>query len=240
MEFIQEYWRAYVSGLGVTMGITLVSMAMSLAIGTILGQWRNSRRAPLRIISGIYVALFRGIPPLLAFFLVYFGLPSALGQEGSVLRWAVSPLNNQFIAAIIALGVVSAAYSAEIIRASIASIPSGQISAARSLGMLPWTRFRRVVLPQAGRIAIPPLTNEAITVLKGTSLASVIGVVELTRSAQEAASATFQTLLAFSMAGVFYVVIVLCCQLILGHLERALDPTRKSSLPNTGALLMRH
>lgn len=229
LEFIETYWDDYVAGLGVTMGITVLSMVVSLVIGTVLGQWRTSSIRPLRLLSSTYVALFRGIPPLLAFFLVYFGLPSSVGPDTPLLSFAMSPLNNQFVAATIALGVVSAAYSAEIVRASIAAVPPGQLQAARSLGMLPWTRFRRVVLPQAGRVAIPPLTNEGITVLKGTSLASVIGVVELTRAAQEAASATFQTLLAYSMAGVFYVVIVLICQLVLGRVERRLDPARSSS-----------
>lgn len=227
MDFINEYWHPYLSGLGVTLLLTLTSMALSLVLGTVLGSWRNSQVPALRLISAAYVALFRGVPPLLAFFLVYFGLPSALGEHNAPFNWLVDPLNNQMISATIALGLVSAAYSAEIIRAAIASLPHGQVAAARSLGMLPWTRFRRVVIPQAARVAIPPLTNETITVLKGTSLASVIGVVELTRAAQEAASATFRTLLAYSMAGVFYVLLVLMLQLLLGWVERTLDPMRR-------------
>jgi His/Glu/Gln/Arg/opine family amino acid ABC transporter permease subunit len=220
IDFISQYWHSYLIGLLVATYVSIAAMAISVVIGTLGALGRRSQNRILRFLADAYVAVFRAVPPLLALYIVYFGLPSWAAQVGlpGVAEF-FAPLDNRIISAIIALALVSAAYSAEIIRAGLASVPPEQLEAARSIGMSYRLAFRRVIAPQAARIAFPPLGNEYIGVLKSTSLASVIGVVELMRAAQVAAGATFENLLAYSFAGVYYIIFVIALQTILNRVE---------------------
>ncbi|MDQ0392808.1 amino acid ABC transporter permease [Labrys monachus] len=221
IDFVTSYTQLYVTGALVGLGLALLSFAGSLAIGLAAALGRISSRRWLRLLTGAYVALFRGVPPLVLLYIVYFGLPAWAHQTGDAALIALlSPLDNRLLAATVAFAINSGAYSTEIFRASILSVQADQMEAARSLGMSYALGMRRIVLPQALRIAVPPLSNELIIVLKGTSLASVIGVSELMRNAQTAASATFQNLIAYSYAAVFYVVFVI----VLQSLVRILAP----------------
>lgn len=226
IEFIGRYWHSYLVGLGVALYISVAAMAVSIVIGTLGALGRRSGSGYVRALASGYVAVFRAVPPLLALYIVYFGLPALASDLGTpFLSGLLMPLNNRIVAAVIAFCLVSGAYSTEIIRAGIASVPDEQWEAARSIGMSHALAFRRVVAPQAARIAFPPLGNEYISVLKGTSLASVIGVVELMRSAQLAAGATFQNLLAYSLAGVYYIAFVIVLQTVFNRLERRFPGT---------------
>jgi His/Glu/Gln/Arg/opine family amino acid ABC transporter permease subunit len=227
IEFAQEYFWLYCVGTAIGIGLTLLSVAGSIFLGLWIALARLSGKRPLRLFGSIYVALFRGVPPLVLLYIVYFGLPTlAQNADNAFLIALLAPLNNRLFAATIAFAINSAAYSAEIIRAAIISVPASQLEAARSFGMSHAQSMRRIVLPQALRVAFPPLGNEFITVLKGTSLASVIGVTELMRTAQMAAANTFQNLTAYSFAGVFYVVMVVLLQLGLSVLENRFTPKR--------------
>jgi His/Glu/Gln/Arg/opine family amino acid ABC transporter permease subunit len=220
LEFISRYWDSYLIGLVMACAISAAAMAASIMIGTVGAQARRSRYALVRWLASGYVAVFRAVPPLLTLYLVYFGLPTWAAQANvPVLSQFLEPLNNRIVAAIVAFALTSGAYSTEIIRSGIESVHSEQIDAAQSIGMTSSQTFRRVIAPQAFRVAFPPLGSEYIYVLKGTSLASVIGVVELMRTAQLAAGATFQSLLAYSLAGAYYLGFVLVLQLTLGRLE---------------------
>lgn len=171
--------------------------------------------------TGGYVAVFRALPPLLTLYFVFFGLPIwAAYAEIPLLSTFLESFNNRVAAAIVAFALTSSAFSTEIIRSGIESVPREQWDAAKSIGMPYGLALRRVIAPQAFRIAFPPLGSEYIYVLKGTSLASIIGVVELMRNAQIAAGATFQNLFAYSMAGAYYVGFVVVLQILLGHLEQ--------------------
>ena len=139
----------------------------------------------------------------------------------------LAPLNNRILAAVVAFGFNSGAYSTEIIRSAIAAIPPEQMEAAQSLGMSYWLAMRRIIIPQSARVAFPPLGNEFIAVIKGTSLASVIGVTELMRHAQLVAAATFQNLAAYTLAAVFYVVLVIILQSGVSLIERRFSLTHK-------------
>jgi His/Glu/Gln/Arg/opine family amino acid ABC transporter permease subunit len=220
-QFIGSYWTAYLHGLCVALVVSIAAMALSVALGTFGALGRRSHNPFVRFVSSAYVGIFRGLPPLVALFIVYFGLPTwAQATHNSVVQSLMSPLDHRLIAAAIAFGITSGAYSTEIIRGSLAAVPAEQIESGRSIGMSRFLTFRRVIAPQALRIALGPLSNEYVSLLKGTSLASIIGVSELLREAQTAASTTFRELLAYSMAGVYYIVVVLLMQFLVNIAEK--------------------
>jgi His/Glu/Gln/Arg/opine family amino acid ABC transporter permease subunit len=219
-EFVAAYAGLYFKGLLIGLGLTVAAMAGAFIIGLAVALARLSRRSWLRAIGSGYVALFRGIPPLVLLYLIYFGLPAWAAQIGSPFLTAlVGPLDNRLLAATVAFSVNAGAYTTEIIRASIQALPHDQMEAARSIGMNYGLAMRRTVLPQSLRIAFPALCNEFIVILKGTSLASVIGVTELMRSAQMVAAATFLNLQAYVLAAFFYVVTVILLQLLSSMIE---------------------
>jgi len=151
-----------------TIAYTLGAFAFGLVLGTILALMRLSRVAPYRWVATGYIELFRGLPALLVLFLVGYGVPIAFPDReipGGVLGQVA-----------IGLGLTAAAYMAETIRAGIQAVPKGQMEAARTLGMSHFTAMRTIVIPQAFRIVIPPLTNEIILLTKDSSLAYVLGV----------------------------------------------------------------
>jgi glutamine transport system permease protein len=223
VQFAKDYVPLYFEGTLVAISVTIVSMMLSVTIGLVAALARLSKNRFAPGLVSTYVALFRGVPPLVLLYVVYFGLPSWAQQTGlRSLADFLAPLNNRILAAVIAFGFNSGAYSTEIIRSAIASIPHEQMETAQSLGMSYWLAMRRIIVPQSARVAFPPLGNEFIAVLKGTSLASVIGVTELMRDAQLVAAATFQNLMAYSLAGVYYVVLVIVLQSAVSWGERRL------------------
>jgi glutamine transport system permease protein len=228
IEFAEAYFGLYLKGVAVGLGLTMAAMAGAIVIGLIAAFGRISSNPVPRFLSYVYVAVFRGIPPLLMLYVVYFGVPAWAMETGSpILLKIFEPLNNRLIAATVAFAINAGAYATEIIRASILAIPQEQFETARSIAMSYWLAMRRIILPQAMRIAFPPLGNEFITVLKGTSLAAVIGVTELMRSAQLAASSTFKNMTAYTFAAIFYVCLVILLQGAIGVIERRLTPARR-------------
>lgn len=192
----------------VLLGVSSFVIGVGIGIGAAVG--RLSRFRPLRIMIGLYVSLFRGTPVLLQVLLVYYGLPQ-LGVE-------IEPVP----AVIIALSLHAGAYLTETFRAGITAVDTGQRDAAHSMGMTGSQQFRRVILPQAVRIVVPPVGNQFISLMKDTSLASVVTVVELTRVAEIVGSSTFRYLEMFVLAGLIYWII--CTVLAVGQetLERRL------------------
>lgn len=160
--------------------LLVFSMFFSFILGLLLSLMRLSRLRVFRWFAGAYVDFFRGLPLLLNFVFVYSGL--AIVGANSGLRFLILPPT---VAAVLSLSTTYAAYSAEVFRAGIESIHRGQMEAARSLGMTYAQSMRYVVLPQAIKVVIPPLTNEFIALIKDTSLASVISVGELLFRARE-------------------------------------------------------
>lgn len=235
VDFVDQYWLLYLKGLGIGLVIAVAAMATSVTLGTLGALGRRSSRRVIRALASTYAAVFRGVPPLVTLYLVYFGLPPwAASNDIPFLADFLQPLNNRIISAVVAFSLTSGAYTTEIIRAAIGAVRTEQIEAARALGMSRLTTFRRVTMPLAVRVALPALGNEFIIVVKGTSLASVIGVVEVMRTAQIAASATFQNLLAYSLAGVYYVAVVIVLQLVLARVESRLRMRSPSPLPARG------
>ncbi len=198
-------------GLWVTVILTLAGTAISLSLGQVLAFLRLSPVRPLRWIAGAYIDFVRGTPLLIQLFALYFGAPQ-LGLD-------ISPMT----AGILGLGLNGAAYMAEILRSGIVSVDPGQWEAAKALGMGPLMTLRRVILPQAYRIAIPPLTGSFVALLKDTSLVSTITVVELTRQAQTLIGASYRAVELYTAAAVLYFVLTYPLLKLADFLERRLS-----------------
>jgi polar amino acid transport system permease protein len=199
-------------GLRVTIELTVIAMAIGIVLGVILAVMRLS---PNPLVSGgswLYIWFFRGTPVLVQLLFWYniaalypklaLGIPFGPALVHVDANTAITP----FTAAILGLGLNEGAYMAEIVRAGIISVPEGQGDAARSLGMTRLQTLRRIVLPQAMRVIIPPTGNETISMLKTSSLASVIVVTELLYAAQLIYSVNFKTIQLLIVASVWYIV----------------------------------
>ncbi len=206
-------WRSLpylIVGAWTTIYLTVLSMAVSLVAGLFAALARLSRFAALKAISGAYIEFMRGTPLLVILLITYFGLPS------------VGINFTPFQAAIIGCGLCGGAYTAEIFRGGIISVNKGQFEAAHSLGMNYALTMRLVVLPQALRVVIPPLCNEFVTLLKDTSLVSVIGMAELVRRGQFVISRTFDPLSVYLGVALVYLVLTYLSSYLLRLLERRL------------------
>ena len=206
IPYIPEFLR----GIRATIIYASVSLCLACVVGLIVAMARRSAAAPLRWVAQGYVDLIRGTPALVQIFFIYFGLP-ALGI------YIAAPL-----AGIIAIGLNSAGYLAEIFRAGIAGVDGGQIEAGRSIGMSRNQTFRRVVLPQALRLAVPAAAGEFTSLVKGTSLLSTISITELTRVAQQVVSVTFRPIEAYLAVALVYLILNTAISQGSAWLERAL------------------
>ncbi|WAP66964.1 amino acid ABC transporter permease [Jiella pelagia] len=186
---------------GKTVLLSAISIAIGLAIGLLVCAAKLSPRRLLSIPATVYVSLFRGVPLLVQLLLIYNLLP------------VLGILVPSEVAAIAGLSLCTAAYQAENLRGGFNSVPRGLIEAADMVGMSPWQQLRRIRAPIAFRLTLPALVNEMILILKASSLISVVGVIELTRMAQNLSASTFRPLLFYSVAGAIYLVI---CWLVAG------------------------
>ncbi len=189
---IDSFWPLLSAGLIFTVPLTLITFVLGIVLGLSVALARLYGPAPLVMLVRFYVWLIRGTPLLVQLFLIFYGLPSA----GIVL--------DAFTAAVIGFTLNIGAYSSEIIRATLAAIPKGQWEAAYSIGMN-WPQVMwRVILPQAARIAVPPLSNTFISLVKDTSLAAAVTVPELFQAAQRLASVTYEPLILYIETALIY------------------------------------
>jgi His/Glu/Gln/Arg/opine family amino acid ABC transporter permease subunit len=200
-----------VAALKATIPLTVISFVVGLAIALVVALMRLSSVAPVSGLARVYVSLIRGTPLLVQLFLIFYGLP------------AIGLTFNPYTAAVIAFSLNVGGYAAEVIRAAILSVPKGQWEAASTIGMGYTTTLRRVILPQAARTAVPPLSNTLISLVKDTSLASVVLVTELTRVAQIAAGASFQFLPLYALAALYYWVVCLVLSFGQQRIEHRLE-----------------
>ncbi|MGN7469812.1 amino acid ABC transporter permease [Brevibacillus sp. SAFN-007a] len=191
--------------------LAIVSFFFGLIIAVLTALARLSGIKPLVGIARFYVSLIRGTPLLVQLFIIFYGLPS------------VGIMIDPFPSAIIGFSLNVGAYSSEIVRAAILSIHKGQWEAAYSLGMTYWQALRRVVLPQAARVSVPPLSNSFISLVKDTSLAAAILVPEMFRKAQEIVASTYEPLLVYSEAALIYWMICFVLSFAQDRIENKLD-----------------
>ncbi|HWI14025.1 MAG TPA: amino acid ABC transporter permease [Burkholderiales bacterium] len=214
-----EYWELLVSGIGWTLAVSALAWIIALALGAAIGTIRTTPyRWAVRIGNG-WVELFRNIPLLVQIFLWYFVIPEFVPP---LKRWliATDPTDAQFITAVICLGLFTSARIAEQVRAGIESLSRGQRYAGMAIGLNLRQVYRYVLLPMAFRIIIPPLTSEAMNLIKNTSIALTIGLAELTFRSREMGEYTFHFFEAFSAATIVYVVISLIANRVMAVIER--------------------
>jgi len=214
-----EYWELLVSGIGWTLAVSALAWIIALALGAAIGTIRTTPyRWAVRIGNG-WVELFRNIPLLVQIFLWYFVIPEFVPP---LKRWLINtdPTDAQFITAVICLGLFTSARIAEQVRAGIESLSRGQRYAGMAIGLNLRQVYRYVLLPMAFRIIIPPLTSEAMNLIKNTSIALTIGLAELTFRSREMGEYTFHFFEAFSAATIVYVVISLIANRVMAVIER--------------------
>ena len=197
------------SGFWATISLSLATMLLSVVLGLAVAMLGMARFRVLRWTNRIYVELFRSIPILVMILWVFYGLPVVLDIRLDV-----------FVAAMLAIAICDSAFEAEIFRAGIQSVETGQREAAMALGLSPWQRMRFVILPQAIRRVLPPIANQFIYVVKMSSLASVIGYQELTRKANELVVTVFRPLELYTILILEYLVLILLISTAVRWLER--------------------
>jgi polar amino acid transport system permease protein len=209
-------------GLKITVFLTVVSFVFVLLVGMLGGLGRLSKNRVINLIATLYVELVRGVPLLVQLIWWYFAFPVIIQQIG---KWThISALAeyqaNAIFVAIMGLVVCYGAYMSEIYRAGIQSIPKGQMEAARSLGMSYFQAMRHVVLPQAIRVILPPIGNEFISLLKDSSLVSVVAVADMTRRGREFMATHFNPIEVWTMVALLYLVMTLFSARIVNWIER--------------------
>ncbi|EGT3580771.1 amino acid ABC transporter permease [Klebsiella oxytoca] len=208
---ISSFWPMLYAGLVFTIPITLISFSLGLLLGFIVALIRLYGPAPLKSLVRFYVWIIRGTPLLVQLFLIFYALPS------------VGITLDAFPAAVIGFTLNVGAFTSEVMRATLLSVAKGQWEAAHSIGMNWAQSLRYIILPQAVRVAVPPLSNTFISLVKDTSLASVITVPELFLAAQRIAAVTYQPLILYTEAAILYLLISSVLSYLQSRLEIRLE-----------------
>ncbi|MCM6761712.1 amino acid ABC transporter permease [Rathayibacter sp. ZW T2_19] len=208
---LRSFWPILSGGLVGTIPLALASFVLGLVLALGVALMRLSKVRILAWIARVYISVIRGTPLLVQLFVIFYGLPS-LGIR-------IDPWPS----AIIAFALNVGGYAAEVIRAAILSVPKGQWEAAHTIGMGRGLALRRIILPQAARVSVPPLSNTFISLVKDTSLASLILVTELFRQAQKIATASSEFMLLYLEAALIYWLICLVLSSGQSLLEKRLD-----------------
>ena len=206
---LDSFWPMVLAGLRGTIPLSLASFGLVIALGMAL--LRLSRNVVLRGIARFYISVIRGTPLLVQLFVIFYGLP------------AVGVVIDPFPAAVIAFSLNVGGYAAEVIRAAILSVPRGQWEAAHVVGLSRRKTLTRIILPQAARVSVPPLSNTFISLVKDSSLASLILVTELFRQAQNIAAFSYEFMAVYLEAALIYWLFCLVLSAGQGVLERRLD-----------------
>lgn len=207
-ELIEQSLPYLIQGALITIEITLMAVGIGFFIGLFAGIARICRIKALRIIATIYADCIRGTPLLVQIFLIYFALPMLIHTQ-----------INPFVAAVTACAINSGAYVSEIFRAGIQAIDQGQFEAGRSLGLSWWQTMYYIILPQAFHNILPPLGNESITMLKDSSLVSVIGFEELTRRGQLIIAQTYASFEIWMTVAALYLIMTLAIAKFVSFME---------------------
>ena len=228
-EFLRQTLLLLLSGVPLLLQLAFFSIAAGAVLAVLLALMRLSGNPVLDFAARSYVFVFRGTPLLVQIFLIYYGL----GQFPEIRQSLAWPfLREPYWCALLALTLNTGAYSSEIIRGGILSVPFGQIEAARACGMSRSLIFRRITVPQGLRVALPAYGNEIILMTRSTALASVITLMEVTGIASKIISETFRAVEVFICAGAIYLILNFAISRGIALLERRLSPhTREPAVP---------
>lgn len=194
---VWEYRQKFVQGWLTTVGLSLAALLASSLIGVVAALLLQSSQPLLEAVGRVYVELIRGTPLLVQLLIGFYVIASAVGLE------------NRFVVGVLVLSLFSGAYMAEIFRGGLAAIPKTQIDAARAIGLSPMQTLRFVILPQAVRLVLPPVAGQLVSLVKDSSLLSVIAISEFTLNAQEVNSFTYSTLESYLPLAVGYLILTL-------------------------------
>ncbi len=231
--FLLECFERLLPGIPMTLKLAGFSLLIGLVLAVLLAMARLSGIVVLEWFSRAYVFVFRGTPLLVQLFLIYYGL----GQFPAIRQTFLWPfLREPYWCTLLALSLNTAAYGAEIVRGGLLSVAAGQVEAARACGMSGWLLYRRIVFPQALRQALPAYGSEIILMVKATSLASVVTLLELTGIAHKLISESFRAIEVFIVAGAIYLAINFVITRAVAWGERRLSPDRPADpLPSLPA-----
>lgn len=220
----EPWWSYILGGAGWTVALMLTSFALALVLGIIVGTLRTSQNKFLSTICEVWIETFRNIPLIVQIFVWFFVVPEFIPCYKDWMN-TVDPVYSQFLTAFICMGFFTSSRVAEQVRAGIASVPKGLPNAAKALGFTPIQTYVYVILPLAMRLIVPPLTSEAMNLVKNTAVALTIGLPELTMRANEMGENTFQFFAAYIWATIIYIVIAL----IVNNVMRVVE--KKSAVP---------
>lgn len=215
---VSSFTKILIPGIKITIPLTILSFAFSFILGLILAMVQVTNIKGLKQFSQFYVWIFRGTPLLVQLFIIFFGMPS------------IGIMIDAFPAAVIAFGLNLAAYNCEVFRSAIIAVPKGQLDAAYAIGLSYPQALVRVILPQAFPIAFPSLFNNLISLVKDTSLASSITVVELFTTAQQIAARTYEPMALYCEAAVIYLFFCTFLSRLQTYLENKMVWKRKSNI----------
>lgn len=230
LQFYSEAFMQMIGGVPLTLQLAASSIVFGAVLALLFALMRLSGITVLDWIARLYVFVFRGTPLLVQIFIIYYGLSQFPAVRYSFL-WPI--LREPYWCAIIALTLNNAAYASEIIRGGLLSVPSGQIEAAKACGMSRFTCFRRIVMPLAIRQALPGYGNEMISMVKATSLASIITLMEVTGIAAKLIAESYRAIEVFVIAGAIYLAINFVLTRVLMFAEYKLTPYLRQPVVKT-------
>lgn len=217
---LQGYGFSLIEGTLLTIEAALASLAVAVGLGLPCALAKLSPVPPLRWLATAYTTLIRGIPDLVLMLLIFFGGQLLVNQVGPMLGYEDYIDVNPFVAGVLTIGFIYGAYMSETFRGAIMAVPAGQVEAGRAFGMSGRLAFRRVVLPQMIRFALPGFGNNWLVLLKTTALLSVIGLDDVVRKASLAAGATRQPFTFYVASALIYLVLTAISTLALARAER--------------------
>lgn len=226
----------FLQGLAATLRLSLWGIALAFVFGTLIGIARSQKIALVRIPTNAFVQLVRNIPPLVFVFIFYFFISNQLipllgleellrfyrGEVHPVISWLFgpAPLWENLVSGVLCIGLLSSAYIAEIVRAGLANIPSGQWEAADSLGLPIWSKYRHVIVPQVLTSITPALAGQTISLVKDTSIISLISIQELTFVGSEIANSSGMIFEIWLIVGATYLILCLSLSLLFKQVEK--------------------
>ena len=221
---LQRYYPYFLEGVKNTLIIAAMSVVLGVVFGTLMAIMRTCRIKPLKWIAVAYIEFVRGTPLMVQLMFIFYGLPM-VGIEFPDIPWI--PNFSRFMAGIVAMSINSCAYVAEVIRSGIQSVDEGQMEAARSIGFKYGESMRLVILPQAIRNILPALGNEFVTVIKESSIVSVIGISDLMYGTNGVIALTYRSLPCLAVAACLYFILTFISSRLVALLEKRMKHGRK-------------
>lgn len=221
LRTIQEGTPLFLTGLKLTVSISVLAILIGMLIGFITCLFRISNNIILKAISGIYVWIIRGTPMIVQAFIVYFGMPQVIQ------KFVPGFKIDSYSAGLITLSLNAGAYLSEVFRGGLMAIPKGQSEAARSLGLSKAKTMLKVILPQAVKISIPSMVNQFIITIKDSSILSVIGLADLVNRAKVYVGSSYQFFATYTVVALYYLIVISILMVISTYLEKRLSYEHK-------------